>query len=91
MASANPSQKQLNTLSEHYQNGRLEEAEKLALSLTQEFPTHPFGWKVLGAVLGQTDRLNESLLLMQKAVELSPRDAELHSNLYHVTENGKIR
>ena len=55
VASANPSQQQLNTLSEHYQNGRLEEAEKLALSLTQEFPTHPFGWKVLGAVLGQTD------------------------------------
>ena len=48
VASANPSQKQLNTLSEHYQNGRLEEAEKLALSLTQEFPTHPFGWKALG-------------------------------------------
>ena len=81
VASANPSQKQLNTLSEHYQNGRLEEAEKLALSLTQEFPTHPFGWKALGVVLKQTDRLNESLPSMQKAVELSPHDAEAHNNL----------
>ena len=54
-----PSQQQLNTLSEHYQNGRLEEAEKLALSLTQEFPTHPFGGKALGVVLKQTGRHNE--------------------------------
>ena len=49
--SASPSQQQLNNLSEHYQSGRLEEAEKLALSLTQEFPKHQFGWKALGAVL----------------------------------------
>ena len=46
----------------------------------KNFPHILFGWKVL-AVLGQTDRLNESLPSMQKAVELSPRDAELHSNL----------
>ena len=40
-------------LLEHYQAGRLEEAEALATSLTQQFPKHPFGWKVLGAVLKQ--------------------------------------
>ena len=35
---ATPSQDQLNHLLEHYQAGRLEEAEVLATSLTQQFP-----------------------------------------------------
>ena len=33
-----PSQEQLNTLLEYYQTGRYENAEKLSLSITQEFP-----------------------------------------------------
>jgi Flp pilus assembly protein TadD len=76
-----PTQEQINHLLAHYQAGRLEEAEALAISLTQQFPKHPFGWKVLGVVLKQTGRLGESLAPMQEAVTLSPRDAEAHSNL----------
>ena len=57
------------------------EAEALAISLTREHPTHSFGWKVLGAVLQQTGRLEESLAPMQSAVRLSPQDAEAHYNL----------
>jgi len=56
-SSAEPSQDQINHLLEHYQAGRLEEAEALATSLTQQFPKHPFGWKVLGVVFKQTGRL----------------------------------
>ena len=78
---AAPPQNQTNDLIEHYQAGRLEEAEVLATSLTQQFPRHPFGWKVLGAVLKQTGRLGASLMPMQSAVKLSPQDAEAHSNL----------
>ena len=79
--SASPSQKQLNSLLEDYQNGRFNEAEKLAVSITQEFPKHQFGWKVLGAVLGQTDRKSEAVNANQKAVQLFPQDAAAHSNL----------
>ena len=68
-------------LLEHFQNGRYGDAEKLAISLTQEFPKHPFGWKVLGAVLKQTNRISESLVPSQKAVEITPQDAEAHNNL----------
>ena len=46
---ANPSQQQLSSLLEHYQSGRLSEAEKLATSIIHEFPSHNFSWKVLGA------------------------------------------
>ncbi len=79
--SASPSQKQLSSLLEHYQNGRVNDAEKLAASITNEFPQHQFAWKVLGAVLKQTGRVMESLTAMQKSVQLAPQDAEAHSNL----------
>ena len=78
---AAPSQDQINHFIEHYQAGRFEEAKALAVSLTQQFPKHPFGWKVLGAVLKQKGRLVESQLPMRKAIELSPQDPEAHSNL----------
>ena len=78
---SSPSQEQLSSLFEHYQNGRLSDAEKLATSITQEFPTNQFAWKVLGAVLKQTGRISESLAASQKSVRLSPQDAETHYNL----------
>ena len=39
-----PSQQQLNSLLEYYQAGRYADAEKLSLSITQEFPKHPGKW-----------------------------------------------
>ena len=79
--SASPSQEQLRSLLEHYQNGRFVDAEKLAVSFTQEYPKHPFAYKVLGAILGQTGRKSEALNIKQTAVALSPKDAEAHNNL----------
>jgi Flp pilus assembly protein TadD len=76
-----PSQQQLSSLLEHYQNERFGDAEKLAVSVTQKFPEHPFGWKVLGAVLGQSGRNCEAVNANQTAVALSPQDAEVRSNL----------
>jgi len=77
----NPSQQQLSSLLEFYQNGRLDDAEKLAVSITQDFPKHQFAWKVLGAVLEATGRNSEALNAKQTAVALSPQDATAHSNL----------
>ena len=76
-----PSKPQLNSLLEHYQAGRYADAEKLSLSITQEFPEHPFAWKVLAVVLKLTGRINESLVASQKSVQLNPQDAEAHNNL----------
>ena len=78
---ASPSQELLTSLSEHYQNGRFDEAEKLSVSLTQKFPTHPFGWKVLGALYGQSGRNNEAVNASQKSVQIAPLDADAHYNL----------
>lgn len=76
-----PPQQRLIRLFEHYQNGRLNVAEQLASSLTIDFPKHQFGWKVLGEVLKQTGRLEESLTANQRSLELVPQDAEAHNNL----------
>ena len=76
-----PSEKQLLTAFEHYQAGRWSQAELIASAITQEFPTHQFGWKVLGAVLTQMGRIEDALIPMQKSVHLEPLDAEAHNNL----------
>ena len=78
---AEPSQAEMNHAIELYQADRLAEAHALAISLTQQFPEHPFGWKVLGVLLKQMGRLDESLLPMRKSVLLSQQDAEAHTNL----------
>ena len=76
-----PSRELLSSLLEHYQNGRFNDAEKLAVSITQEFPNHQSAWKVLGAVLETTGRKSEAVNANQTSVALSPQDAEAHNNL----------
>ena len=76
-----PPKQQLNDLLEHYRAGRFAEVEKLSLSVTQEFPEHPFAWKALAVVLKLTGRISESLVAIQKSVLLEPQDAESHYKL----------
>jgi tetratricopeptide (TPR) repeat protein len=79
--SASPSQQQRGSLLEYYQNGRFSEAEKLAIEISHEFPSHNFSWKILGAVFKATGRNSEAVNANQTAVALSPQDAEAHYNL----------
>ena len=71
---------------DHYQNGRYEDAERLALSITQKFPEHQVGWKMLGVLFGQKGRKAEALVANEKAVELSPQDAEVLCNLGNILQ-----
>jgi tetratricopeptide (TPR) repeat protein len=79
--SPSSSQSQLNNLIELFKNGRYEDAEKLAISMTQEFPENQFAWDVLGAVFGQTGRKSEAINAHQRAVQLAPQHAGFHYNL----------
>ena len=76
-----PSKLEISNLIQLYQNGRLDEAENLAISITHEFPKCQLGWKVLGAVFGQTGRRSEAINANKTAVALSPQDVEAHNNL----------
>ena len=80
-ANINPSQELLTSLNGLYQNGQFSDAEKLSIKITQDFPEHQIGWKVLGAVLQATGRKSEAMKANQAAVSLSPQDAEAHNNL----------
>jgi tetratricopeptide (TPR) repeat protein len=76
-----PALVEVNALLEHYQKGRFDLAENLAKTITQKYPGHQFSWKVLGAVLQLTGRLQESLIVNRRAVDILPSDAQAHSNL----------
>ena len=76
-----PSDELIYSLLEHYQNGRLSDAEELSVKITKEFPKHEFAWKVLGVIFEATGRKSKALDANQTAVALSPKDAEAHNNL----------
>ena len=78
---AGPSSERQQSLLNYFHDKQYEQAEKLALSMTGDFPEHGFGWKVLGAVLNETGRHADALTANQKAVEVNPENAEAHNNL----------
>jgi len=80
----NPSEEQQLKLLERYQSGNLNEAIKLALSLTKNFPNHSFAWKVLAFSYEKTGKILKSLAANQKAKEINPQDTDIHNNLGNV-------
>ncbi len=70
-----PSREQLNTLLEYFENGRFDKAEKLALSLSKQFPLDNISLKILGSVLNKTDRLAEARTVWMKVTDINPNDA----------------
>lgn len=86
-----PSFQEMSALAAIFAQGRSAEAEPLARSLTERFPRHGFGWKMLGAVFQQQGRAAESLVAKQRAVDLLPTEAEAHSNLGNaLQEQGRL-
>jgi tetratricopeptide (TPR) repeat protein len=79
--SRSPPSIKLNSLLEYYQKGQLDLGLNLATALTEQYPKHPFGWKVLGALFQQMGKLKESVIATQKALNISPNDAEAFNNL----------
>ena len=87
-----PSEDLINRLLQHYQNGRLRDAEKLAIEITREFPKHQFAWKVLGVLFEARGSKTEAVEANQTAVALSPQDAEAHNNLGNtLKELGRLK
>lgn len=76
-----PSPQEIDVLLALFKQGRYTETETLARKMTERFSRHVFGWKAMGTVLLLQGRTEEALLPLQKAVELSQSDAQLHNNL----------
>ena len=76
-----PTQVQLDELVALFNQGRFKETAARARVLTEQYPKHGFGWKVLGLALKQLGKNEEAIPAMQKAAALSPKEADAHSNL----------
>lgn len=64
-----------------FAQGRLAAAGEAARALTERFPQHAFGWKLLAAVLYKQRAIGLAMEAMQRAVHYAPDDAETLSNL----------
>ena len=74
-------QRDIDRLVKYYQDGNYDDAEKLAKSITKQFPKHSFSWKILGSVLQKSRGTSEALNAMQQSATLNSEDAEAYNNL----------
>ena len=63
-----------------YKNNMFEEAENIALSMTNEFPAYNLSWKILAAIYAQSGDSQNSIKFSHNAINSDPNDAEAHSN-----------
>lgn len=78
---AQPPAQDLNTLFHYYQHHQFDIVISLALSITENFPDHPFSWNILGATLIKVGRFEEALSVNQRFVDLCPKDPNAYNNL----------
>tara|TARA_B100000780_G_scaffold273934_1_gene238223 strand:- start:93 stop:1484 length:1392 start_codon:yes stop_codon:yes gene_type:complete len=81
ISSLSPTRDQLITLLDHYNNGRTDEAEILALSFLKQFPEHQFSYRVLGSILGKKGLYVEAKVALNRALSIGPREASIYSDL----------
>jgi tetratricopeptide (TPR) repeat protein len=75
-----PDQRQHALLST-YQRGHHLTTEIAARLFMDDYPDHPLGWQILGAVLHDEGKLQEALAVKLQTVEHLPKDANSHNNL----------
>ena len=76
-----PSERELNLLLNYFNDGRLYDAEELALSISNKFPEHEFAWRALGVIYQRQNKKKESLNANKKALNITPNDPEILNNL----------
>jgi tetratricopeptide (TPR) repeat protein len=76
-----PSPPEMQALVTLLDQGRSVEGEIAAVELTVRFPTHGFGWKLLGIMLKLQGKHGDALRAMHRAAELLADDEQAQSNL----------
>jgi Flp pilus assembly protein TadD len=76
---------------QHYQAGRLLEAERLFREVLAVDPRHVDGLHLLGTVLQEQGRLDEAVVCLRKGLVLDPDYPEAHHNLGNaLREQGRL-
>ena len=76
-----PTNKELNAVLINFQKKNFDKAKELALLLTKNYPSHPFGWKVMGVLLKKNGQFLDALNFSKKAFNITPQDAEISNNI----------
>ncbi|NVZ10746.1 tetratricopeptide repeat protein, partial [Allochromatium humboldtianum] len=71
---------QIESLVALFSDRRLTEALAGADRFIAEHPDHPFGWKLKGALLIEQNQPESALPILQRAIQLSPDEADLLNN-----------
>lgn len=82
-------QRNLEKLSVFIKEGNYNEAKKIALTLTRDYPKNSLGWKALGIIYDNVGKIDDAIKVKRKSVELSPFDYEAHCNLGNSYKNKK--
>lgn len=69
---------------EYFEKGKLDAAQNAARKMIEHYPNASFGWKALGTVLAKSHINHEAVTVLQRAIQLSPLDAELLETLGRV-------
>lgn len=88
--SSEPTAQEIDEAAALYAQGRLDAAANAARSLAERFPQHPFGWKLLGAVLYKKRAVVPALEAMRKSVTYGPEDSEALTNLGLVLKRANL-
>ena len=81
-----PSQTELKSLINYYQNRQYGDAEKLAVLLTKQFPDNSFCWKILGSIFKALGKMPDALTAAKKAIELDVHDNQAYLSLGLILE-----
>jgi tetratricopeptide (TPR) repeat protein len=85
-------EKMLQEALDHHQAGRLAQAEQIYREILATGSQNPDCLHLLGMIAFQTGRSEESLVLIQKAIEIKGNAAAYHSNLGNVLQSqGRLR
>ena len=77
----NPTTEQINELIKIYQSGDIDKAENISISISRDYPSHPFSFKILGLIYEKKRKYTDSIDANKKAILLSPNDPDLYNNI----------
>lgn len=81
LKASEPTPHEIGNVINSMRQGRYEEAAHRAKGLTERFPDHGFGWKILGTCTLLLGRNGDALPLFLKAAGLLPDDPDIHCNI----------
>ena len=71
----------INELIINYQNKNYTKTKNLAEKITKLYPNYFLAWKILGFLLFQENKIDESISSLTNATKLNPKDYETYNNL----------